>query len=106
MIFHGQDMIRTQLFRNFQRKISSGKSDDFTPGCLEELDQEKTQKSASDDGDGHPFEYVRSFENIHDAAERDRKSTRLNSSHVAISYAVFCLKHNISIRGIICSVVY
>src|SRR5437870_11099142 len=27
-----------------------------------------------------------------DFAVRDRKSTRLNSSHVAISYAVFCLK--------------
>src|SRR5437870_11516426 len=26
------------------------------------------------------------------AIDRDRKSTRLNSSHVAISYAVFCLK--------------
>src|SRR5690606_41757418 len=26
------------------------------------------------------------------AAGRDRKSTRLNSSHVKISYAVFCLK--------------
>src|SRR5690625_6864476 len=26
-------------------------------------------------------------------ATRDRKSTRLNSSHVAISYAVFCLKN-------------
>src|SRR5207253_8855074 len=26
------------------------------------------------------------------ALARDRKSTRLNSSHVAISYAVFCLK--------------
>src|SRR3989442_6807130 len=25
-------------------------------------------------------------------AKRDRKSTRLNSSHVRISYAVFCLK--------------
>src|SRR5438034_2118971 len=25
-------------------------------------------------------------------AERDRKSTRLNSSHTVISYAVFCLK--------------
>src|SRR5690625_2379421 len=25
-------------------------------------------------------------------SEEDRKSTRLNSSHVAISYAVFCLK--------------
>src|SRR5215475_617865 len=28
----------------------------------------------------------------HPAAPRDRKSTRLNSSHVKISYAVFCLK--------------
>src|SRR5690625_2657259 len=27
-----------------------------------------------------------------DLAPGDRKSTRLNSSHVAISYAVFCLK--------------
>src|SRR6266496_6173389 len=27
-----------------------------------------------------------------DAHGRDRKSTRLNSSHVEISYAVFCLK--------------
>src|SRR5207249_9174598 len=26
------------------------------------------------------------------AHRRDRKSTRLNSSHVSISYAVFCLK--------------
>src|SRR5690625_7028818 len=29
---------------------------------------------------------------------RDRKSTRLNSSHVAISYAVFCLKKNRNLR--------
>src|SRR5690349_22287615 len=28
----------------------------------------------------------------HRRAEQDRKSTRLNSSHVEISYAVFCLK--------------
>src|SRR5437870_7844881 len=27
-----------------------------------------------------------------DSSGEDRKSTRLNSSHVAISYAVFCLK--------------
>src|SRR5207249_10774586 len=27
-----------------------------------------------------------------DVSRRDRKSTRLNSSHVSISYAVFCLK--------------
>src|SRR5207249_11349333 len=29
-------------------------------------------------------------------ARRDRKSTRLNSSHVSISYAVFCLKKKIT----------
>src|SRR3712207_8111435 len=28
----------------------------------------------------------------HPAGHRDRKSTRLNSSHANISYAVFCLK--------------
>src|SRR5690606_39470629 len=32
------------------------------------------------------------FLDIHFKRIRDRKSTRLNSSHVKISYAVFCLK--------------
>src|SRR5438477_9622687 len=38
---------------------------------------------------GDPF-----LADYHDAEgrERDRKSTRLNSSHMSISYAVFCLK--------------
>src|SRR5690349_22332959 len=31
------------------------------------------------------------------APVRDRKSTRLNSSHVEISYAVFCLKKKTSV---------
>src|SRR3712207_8816675 len=31
---------------------------------------------------------------IRDSATQDRKSTRLNSSHANISYAVFCLKKN------------
>src|SRR5690625_6071756 len=35
---------------------------------------------------GRPFQMVPTFR------PEDRKSTRLNSSHVAISYAVFCLK--------------
>src|SRR2546430_7390590 len=30
--------------------------------------------------------------NAHPASTKDRKSTRLNSSHSQISYAVFCLK--------------
>src|SRR3989475_4584352 len=29
---------------------------------------------------------------LHDVSRQDRKSTRLNSSHSQISYAVFCLK--------------
>src|SRR3712207_7032459 len=38
----------------------------------------------------------------HDAAarERDRKSTRLNSSHANISYAVFCLKKKKKLNSI------
>src|SRR5258708_24872236 len=40
--------------------------------------------------------YVRSAEHLADIAgepgDEDRKSTRLNSSHQIISYAVFCLK--------------
>src|SRR5207253_10337602 len=35
------------------------------------------------------------------ARKRDRKSTRLNSSHVAISYAVFCLKKKKKNRNIL-----
>src|SRR5207249_6366732 len=35
-----------------------------------------------------------------EAAYTDRKSTRLNSSHVSISYAVFCLKKKKTITKI------
>src|SRR2546422_8481789 len=34
-----------------------------------------------------------------DEAEADRKSTRLNSSHGYISYAVFCLKKKNTVAG-------
>src|SRR5471030_2664506 len=35
---------------------------------------------------------ARDDEAVVEARETDRKSTRLNSSHLGISYAVFCLK--------------
>src|SRR2546430_8248184 len=42
-------------------------------------------------GSSYPIEAVPSF--VQEAQPpRDRKSTRLNSSHSQISYAVFCLK--------------
>src|SRR5258707_9975024 len=39
-------------------------------------------------------EYMNKLDQLHERAWRwlDRKSTRLNSSHANISYAVFCLK--------------
>src|SRR5438034_3155130 len=37
---------------------------------------------------------------------RDRKSTRLNSSHTVISYAVFCLKKKIISNRQICMLTY
>src|SRR5256885_6123507 len=40
-----------------------------------------------------PMEKINLFEDaLPPALFRDRKSTRLNSSHLVISYAVFCLK--------------
>src|SRR5205814_10477706 len=45
--------------------------------------------------EGHHACANRSVHRAHQRAERhpgDRKSTRLNSSHLGISYAVFCLK--------------
>src|SRR5688572_31944936 len=44
----------------------------------------------SGDGAGNHRRWVRRIDEI--AGGRDRKSTRLNSSHSQISYAVFCLK--------------
>src|SRR5207302_5512574 len=43
---------------------------------------------------GDPERRVRLLQRLGDrrGAREDRKSTRLNSSHVKISYAVFCLK--------------
>src|SRR5205807_8989379 len=37
---------------------------------------------------------------------KDRKSTRLNSSHLVISYAVFCLKKNKTELQSPCNIVY
>src|SRR5258708_31480446 len=48
--------------------------------------------SHSSGGRRSPRNEVMSGGAVHDLVARDRKSTRLNSSHQIISYAVFCLK--------------
>src|SRR5256885_8080188 len=48
--------------------------------------------------------YAAALADGHSAVQRDRKSTRLNSSHLVISYAVFCLKKkNIEFMYHICT---
>src|SRR3712207_6877842 len=42
---------------------------------------------------------ARILQRRHDLADLDRKSTRLNSSHANISYAVFCLKKKTDYRS-------
>src|SRR3712207_8300126 len=42
---------------------------------------------------------------VRSPGSRDRKSTRLNSSHANISYAVFCLKKNNSLQYLICPLI-
>src|SRR5690625_5491037 len=47
---------------------------------------------AGEPSGGAPAAVNRAAAKLHSQDDPDRKSTRLNSSHVAISYAVFCLK--------------
>src|SRR3712207_8747931 len=55
----------------------------FPPDRLEDALHDRRGSSGNRD----PLPFLRSIE-----VARDRKSTRLNSSHANISYAVFCLK--------------
>src|SRR5688500_8708904 len=57
-------------------------------------DEGRAHVEARSDQLGAPWDAVRG-DMGEGAWELDRKSTRLNSSHLVISYAVFCLKKNI-----------
>src|SRR5437899_8072642 len=64
----------------------------FSPSACERSDQAATVQQVV----GTPFDDV-AFAAVQMSGkrhiiERDRKSTHLNSSHLGISYAVFCLK--------------
>src|SRR5690625_6341388 len=83
----------TTLFRSASGDVSAEAAD--TPGHP----QHSAALAPQDDHEGNeerrrrPSGPTRAH-NRHGCkhGERDRKSTRLNSSHVDISYAVFCLK--------------
>src|SRR5690348_17992594 len=58
-------------------------------GWGQESDRRKSEEAGFNGHLVKPVDYDKLLELL---AELDRKSTRLNSSHPSISYAVFCLK--------------
>src|SRR5438067_10097633 len=78
----------TTLFRS--RGDEGREADDRGEAVVEDEELQEDRRAA------HHFDVERQH-GAHRLARRadalrDRKSTRLNSSHVSISYAVFCLK--------------
>src|SRR3712207_7022385 len=55
-------------------------------------DTQIIMRDVAEHGDSAVFNYTSKFDGARLDSLRDRKSTRLNSSHANISYAVFCLK--------------
>src|SRR5690625_4373328 len=71
--------------RESQVGISEATETISSDSSEEETTTEQAVEEDSNDSDN-------SNNNSNETNDKDRKSTRLNSSHVAISYAVFCLK--------------
>src|SRR5437667_3460341 len=58
-------------------------------------DDDRSRTATPRDVEGlvqHPRQLAHVLDEVIVLGARDRKSTRLNSSHITISYAVFCLK--------------
>src|SRR3712207_8206058 len=82
----------TTLFRSFL--IPQGMTDSSTPDHHISLKHEARNWRARRPRDSNLSEQGYDVWELvsRDSRRRDRKSTRLNSSHANISYAVFCLK--------------
>src|SRR5690625_6852144 len=73
---------------------------DALPICQADVVQALHQPPAGVVVDGEGGDHVPAGDGLVLQVHGDRKSTRLNSSHVATAYAVFCLKKKLDIaRG-------
>src|SRR3712207_6918220 len=81
----------TTLFRSFKK---GGEYHAINPEVVDSLHEtiglKETQDADLDEA--HALQRAAKGDDAAYARFRDRKSTRLNSSHANISYAVFCLK--------------
>src|SRR5205807_8210550 len=87
----------TTLFRSLSKR-HSGRSQLFKPfqkaGFVRGIALERGFTNSYEGAENKPLAVADGPLPVSDrrAAGQDRKSTRLNSSHLVISYAVFCLK--------------
>src|SRR3712207_6891155 len=80
----------TTLFRSYKNPIPT--VDAIIQNSSSSILLVKRKKDPFKNQFALPGGFVNEGETIEEAMKRDRKSTRLNSSHANISYAVFCLK--------------
>src|SRR5256885_9751636 len=74
------------LFRSHETVPARRSATVHAAAVVDDLEAQGVVLVAHDDGGARPPGVLQ------DVRQRDRKSTRLNSSHLVISYAVFCLK--------------
>src|SRR3989454_8071950 len=87
----------TTLFRSERDRLALGVDDDRV--AVDELVLEQFERQrVLDQALNGPLERPRAERRV--VALPDRKSTRLNSSHLVISYAVFCLKKKTQTRKV------
>src|SRR5690625_4461420 len=86
----GAEVVR---LRKWAQETETGDRDDLVPGVSEKAWRQVSVSALECLGAAKcPMASECFSEQVREDAQSDRKSTRLNSSHVAISYAVFCLK--------------
>src|SRR5947207_12383762 len=88
-LFPYTTLFRSQFFQFPERKPSDFRS--LPPNRLL-LRVVRAGPTPANDGRVRRFPFLASLAAL---GQQDRKSTRLNSSHTVISYAVFCLKKKI-----------
>src|SRR5690348_17847754 len=77
---------------HYARRVAEGFPDTVSPELAKFIAEQDTAFLGTASADGAPYIQHRGGPKGFIKVIEDRKSTRLNSSHPSISYAVFCLK--------------
>src|SRR5699024_11564290 len=86
------------FFFSSRRRHTRSKRDWSSDVCSSDLDKRLSRRSCHSDASAQIVKWNLFFKSTRRPLDiklrngKDRKSTRLNFSHVSISYAVFCLK--------------